>query len=164
MTSGNGIARGDNKFPFIPYIARRCDTGGKIDRSPLHLLEMRVHLPQSRQHTLAMRIDNLRAFRNRNVGRRSRRRDLSVLQNHNRIFDSRPARSVNQPATHNCRDRCGLRGKARSDLRQVSHAIARGACNKSRQTVFIALSHGFEMVHLGIHTNQRDQMVLRVQP
>ena len=45
LTSGDGITSSYNKFPFIPHIPGRGNSGGKINGPPLHLLKVGVHLP-----------------------------------------------------------------------------------------------------------------------
>src|SRR5215467_13083161 len=75
----NRIAHRSNEFKLIPAVADGGDTGREIDRAPLHLLEMSMHVPEPGKQELSFRINDVCVFRNFHLAARTDSHDDTVV-------------------------------------------------------------------------------------
>ena len=60
---GDGITDGRDEFKFVAAIADSRDPRCEIDRSPFHLLEVGVHIPEAGQEEFSFGIDDVSVLR-----------------------------------------------------------------------------------------------------
>ena len=100
MAVRDGVADRGDEFEFVAAIAHRRNSRGEIDRAPLDLLKVSVHVPEAGENGLAMRIDDIRVLGNLHLRSRTNRNDASVVDHDRGIRHRGGAGAVNQSAAH----------------------------------------------------------------
>ena len=64
MTLSYSVAYCGDELKFVAAVAYGGYARGQIDRSPLHLFEVRMHVPETGKQELSFRINDVCVFRN----------------------------------------------------------------------------------------------------
>ena len=159
----DGVAHGGDEFEFVAAVAHRGDAGRQIDRSPLDLLEVGVHVPEAGQNGFAVSIDDVRVLGNLYLAR-GPAATMRPLSNHDgRVGDgAAPVPSMSVPPTIASVE---LRLPAIFlEIGQRAHAVGAGASDEIAERAFVAFADGFEVIELGVGRDGGDQIAIRVKP
>ncbi len=90
------VSHGGDELEFVAYVADSCNARREVNRSPLHLLVMSVHIPQAGNDVLSGNVNTLSIRRNFYFVARTDGDYFAVPNHDRRVCDGCFARRVNQ--------------------------------------------------------------------
>ncbi len=148
LAAVHGIPYLGDEVELIADVPHCGNSRSQVDRSPLHLLEVCVHIPQPGDDVLAGDVDALRAFWNLDAAARANGYDLTATGDDGRVRNRRLAGAIDEGCAYESEGAGAASGKRGAQLGEQRHLIMRCAGNKGRERRRVLLAHRFEMIEL----------------
>src|SRR5277367_3794624 len=153
-----------DEVELVAHIANAGDTSCEINGPPLHLLIVRMHIPESGNGKLPGSIEDLRTRRNAHAAAWPYRSDYAVLDQDHAILYWWCASGIFKRSSSNgehLRGRDTRAGRKPCELCKVRFDSRGDECS---EIIFVGFANRLKVVELGICADQRDKVLCVVEP
>ncbi len=120
------VTQGGGNVEFAAHVARRGHAAGQVDRTPLGLADVGVHVPETRQDRLADDVDRRHVVRHGHRRGRPGGVDPPVADDDHGPLDWRPTGRVDEPRADERERAQGPRGDRARLRRRLGKSLANG--------------------------------------